>query len=58
MDDLATKLFPELSLHGNHENTTNITVLRIGKKEKTIEVPAMQAKEHYSAILNELVTHM
>ena len=62
--DLATKLFPELSLHqaqkSNKDKTVipNYAIIRIPKGKHTLEFPAMQAQDNYPAILNELVTHM
>lgn len=61
---LATKLFPELSLNhipGSEEKNSSSklqAVIRIGKGVRSVEFPAIQAKENYPAILDELVTHM
>lgn len=62
VDDLADKLFPELSLnHQKNNNKTpapNYAMVRIKRGPHTIEFPAIKACENYGTILNELVTHM
>jgi len=61
IDDLADKLFPELSLSQRTKdkiNTPNYAIIKIGKGNRTIEFPAIKVAENYPAILNELVTHM
>ena len=61
VDDLADKLFPELSLNHQKNNKTlapNYAMVRIKRGPHTIEFPAIKASENYGTILNELVTHM
>lgn len=59
VDDLANKLFPDLSLHQKNKSVIpNYAMVRINKGHHTIEFPAAKANENYPTILNELVTHM
>lgn len=60
VDDLANKLFPELSLNQkqNKGAPPNYAMVRINKGSHVIEFPAIKANENYPTILNELVTHM
>lgn len=64
VDDIADKLFPELSLNSSRNNSKNKTpapnyaMVRIKRGLHTMEFPAIKASENYGTILNELVTHM
>ncbi len=57
---LSEKLFPQLSLGG--DSPTNIApkfaVLKLPTGERTVELPAVENQTNYSAMLNELVSHM
>ena len=67
VDALSDRLFPKLSLTGKppagfspqqHQPIASLSVQRLHEGDRTIELPALQVEQNYSAMLTELVTHM
>ena len=61
VDNLAEKLFPELSLSQRAKEKvhgSSYAIIKIGKGKGSVEFPAIQVEQNYPEILNELITHM